>query len=115
MRLAIFPRLAVLILTLTFAAPAIAETDDFGIPVATSLIVLLVSFVLFLVFRELFCWYWKVNEIVSLLRDIRDAQVQNGASPMRAKRDAPHGANTARGTKENPFTALDDEREIDHR
>ena len=29
-------------------------------------------FVLFLVLRELFCWYWKINEMVKLLSEIRD-------------------------------------------
>jgi hypothetical protein len=113
MKLSIFSLLAMLILTLFFAAPAVAETDDFGIPIATSLIFLLVSFVFFLVLRELFCWYWKVNEIVSLLRDIRSAQIRDGASLTRAKHDAPHGINTVGETKENPFSALDNEREID--
>ena len=36
-------------------------------------LVLLVAFVvLFLVFRELVCWYWKINRSVELLTEIRD-------------------------------------------
>lgn len=29
-----------------------------------------IIFVLFLVFREFLCWYWKLNKIVSLLEKI---------------------------------------------
>ena len=32
----------------------------------------LISIVGFFVFRELLCWYWKINEAVSLLKEIRD-------------------------------------------
>lgn len=28
--------------------------------------------VIFLVFREFFCWYWKINQNVALLTEIRD-------------------------------------------
>jgi hypothetical protein len=30
----------------------------------------------FLVFREVWCWYWKINVIVKLLTEIRDRSVQ---------------------------------------
>jgi hypothetical protein len=33
---------------------------------------LLVLFVIFLVCREIVCWYWKMNETVKLLKQIRD-------------------------------------------
>lgn len=36
-------------------------------------ITVVVIVVLFLLFREIFCWYWKINERVSLLKEIRDA------------------------------------------
>ena len=29
------------------------------------------SIIIFLICRELFCWYWKQNQIISLLTDIR--------------------------------------------
>lgn len=35
-------------------------------------IVLLVVLVVFLILRELICWYWKINEKVALLKEIRD-------------------------------------------
>lgn len=31
-----------------------------------------VLIVIFLVFREIFCWYWKINKSVALLTEIRD-------------------------------------------
>lgn len=35
------------------------------------IITIIVTFVIFLVLRELNCWYWKINEIVTLLEDIK--------------------------------------------
>jgi hypothetical protein len=35
-------------------------------------ITVVIIVVLFLLFREIFCWYWKINERVSLLKEIRD-------------------------------------------
>jgi len=34
-------------------------------------ILLVVCVVIFAVFREVICWYWKLNEIVVLLTDIK--------------------------------------------
>lgn len=39
---------------------------------------LLVIVAVFLMCREVVCWYWKVNEVVAILRDIRKAL---GADP----------------------------------
>ena len=33
---------------------------------------LLILLVLFLIFREIVCWYWKINDQLGLLREIRD-------------------------------------------
>ena len=43
---------------------------------AGGLIVIAVWVVLFLVFREVFCWYWKINQLVALQRDSLQAQVE---------------------------------------
>ena len=49
---------------------------------ATELIIfLLVLVVLFFVLRELLLWYWKVNQVVALLTEIRDL-LRSGATPM---------------------------------
>jgi len=46
---------------------------DFVGNIMGSLVIVLIIFVaIFLVFRELFCWYWKINEMVGLLVEIRD-------------------------------------------
>jgi LSD1 subclass zinc finger protein len=47
--------------------------------------VLLILFVIFLICREINCWYFKINQRVGLLEDIRDLlkknlQLQNGAT-----------------------------------
>jgi len=41
------------------------------------LIVFLVAVIAFLLFREIMCWYWKINQIVTLLKEIKD----NTSSP----------------------------------
>lgn len=38
----------------------------------SSIIVLLVLIIFFLIGRELVCWYFKLNKISSLLEEIRD-------------------------------------------
>ncbi len=38
----------------------------------TVVLVVIVMVVLFIVFRELVCWYWKINRTVALLTEIRD-------------------------------------------
>ena len=41
-----------------------------GQTLVSVLIVLLVIVAFFFICREIVCWYWKVNKIVSLLEDI---------------------------------------------
>ena len=36
------------------------------------IVTLLVLFLIFIVCREIVCWYWKMNETVKLLKQIRD-------------------------------------------
>lgn len=35
-------------------------------------IVLIIVVVVFFILREVMCWYWKINEIVSILKDIQE-------------------------------------------
>jgi hypothetical protein len=45
----------------------------FGMPELTGLLILIaILLAIFLVLREFWCWYWKQNEIISLLTDIRN-------------------------------------------
>lgn len=41
--------------------------NDLGI-----VIILAVSVLLFFILRELFCWYWKINESIELQKDIKN-------------------------------------------
>jgi hypothetical protein len=36
------------------------------------LLLALISIIIFLIIREFNCWYWKQNEIVNLLKEIRE-------------------------------------------
>jgi hypothetical protein len=48
---------------------------------------LLIIIVIFLIFREIVCWYWKQNEIVSILKDIRHAvELQAGIETKENKK-----------------------------
>ena len=47
------------------------------------LITLVILVVIFLVLREFFCWYWKINERLALLKDIRDHLATQNASTGR--------------------------------
>lgn len=40
---------------------------------------LAIAFVIFAIFRELICWYWKINEATELLREVRDILRENAA------------------------------------
>lgn len=43
-------------------------------------IFVVVLVVIFLIFREFFCWYWKINQNVALLTEIRDLLAAKGNS-----------------------------------
>jgi len=49
--------------------------------VKETLITIAILMVIFLICRELMCWYWKINEMVSLLKSIDEkldgAQLRN--------------------------------------
>ena len=45
-------------------------TNDTG--VTGALIAIVVVLVIFFIARELVCWYWKINQQVALLTEIRD-------------------------------------------
>ena len=51
------------------------------------LVLSLVFVGIFIVCREIFCWYWKINQIVSLLTEIRDlasTRPQSSHGPARS-------------------------------
>lgn len=67
--------LALLPMSLFAQAPAVSSGGDYGY----LLFVLLICVLIFIVCRELLCWYWKINkmvsnqeEIIRLLRKIAD-------------------------------------------
>ena len=44
----------------------------FGVGSSELIITLLVFVLVFLICRELVCWYWKINKNIALLTEIRD-------------------------------------------
>lgn len=59
--------------------PASAQASGMGTATTTTLIAILVVIVLFLVLREFMCWYWKQNEMIGLLREMRNLLMQSPA------------------------------------
>ena len=42
-------------------------------PLVAAVIALAIVVVILLVFREVVCWYWKINRMVELLGELRQA------------------------------------------
>jgi hypothetical protein len=58
---------------LIIGLPSYAHAQgQYGDTLTSMLVSLLILLVVFLIFREVVCWYWKMNETVSLLKEIRD-------------------------------------------
>lgn len=56
--------------------------------IAAALVAMLVFVVIFLLFRVFWLWYWRINEIVSLLKSIdRRLAISNGET---ITQDTPH-------------------------
>ncbi|HVN90370.1 MAG TPA: hypothetical protein VMT61_11200 [Candidatus Binataceae bacterium] len=47
-------------------------------PLSSGIIGLLVVIVIFLLIREVVCWYWKINRMVELLESIDNRLRENG-------------------------------------
>ena len=62
----------IVILALLFAMPSYAFARGEGELIGMALISLLVIVVVFLILREFFCWYWKINQRIELLTEIRN-------------------------------------------
>ena len=61
-----------IVLALLFAMPSYAFAMNQFEPFVPMLMSFLFIVVLFLVFREVVCWYWKINVRIELLTEIRD-------------------------------------------
>ena len=66
--------------------------DFTGAMLGSLLVVAVVLVVIFLVFREVICWYWKINRSVALLTEIRDLLAAKGVSDTSPKMDNPDSA-----------------------
>lgn len=63
---------ALILMLIVFPQMAAAGPfDSGGALLGTLLIALLVLVLVFFIAREILCWYWKINTIVSLLEDIK--------------------------------------------
>jgi len=46
--------------------------NGFGNGVLMGVLILVLLFVIFLICREIICWYWKINKAISLLEIIAE-------------------------------------------
>jgi hypothetical protein len=54
--------------------------DTVGNSLATLLVALAVLTIIFLICREIVCWYWKINQSIALLTEIRDLLAQRNVT-----------------------------------
>ena len=78
-------KFSLIIFILTLALQPLYANAGFGDSggqsfIVTMLITVVVMIVVFLILREFFCWYWKINEIVSLLSDIKNRLSNNNSN-----------------------------------
>ncbi len=65
-----------------FLLPTLAHARGEGEVVVSALIVLVIIAVVFLILREVMCWYWKINIRVELLTEIRNLLKNNSQISM---------------------------------
>ena len=66
----------------------------------------LVSLVVFLIIRELVCWYWKINRIVELLEEIRGhLSALSGTVPTGSAREPTSAARSTEPVTPSPAVA----------
>ena len=63
------------------------DVGGYGELIGSLLIPLLVILIVFLILREIFCWYWKINETLSVLKEIRDLLKGNSPPATASKSD----------------------------
>mgnify|MGYP000666017073 CR=1 FL=1 len=55
-------------------------------PIYTISIAVIIGILLFLLFREILCWYWKINSRLAMLTEIRDLlaaqRLDSGHTPL---------------------------------
>ena len=62
----------IIAIAISFILPSYAYARGEGEFIGYIAIILLVIVLILLACREIVCWYWKINEIVYLLTDIRE-------------------------------------------
>lgn len=66
------PLLFISLFSLPSFAFARSGIDDLFTGLGGLFIFLVIIIVIFLICREIVCWYWKINETLSVLKEIRD-------------------------------------------
>lgn len=81
--------LAVAVTLLPGLSHAYGPSGDLGFGFVSLIIFVLVLLAIFLLCREIVCWYWKINKAVLLLTEIRDLLQRLQGSSMRTAEGAP--------------------------
>ncbi len=80
--------LAVAVTLLPGLSHAYGPSGDLGFGFVSLIIFVLVLLAIFLLCREIVCWYWKINKAVLLLTEIRDLLQRLQGSSMRTAEGA---------------------------
>ncbi len=79
--------LALLPTPLFSQTPSLPNSNGSSLTILTLIIILIILFLLFLAFREVMCWYWKINKtlenqetIIKLLEKIAGENKDNNAT-----------------------------------
>lgn len=76
------------------------------------IIAIVISIAVFLILREFICWYWKINERVSLLEDILEELKKMNGSEEKGEKEKTVPPKTETNKKEEQDED-DDEEELD--
>lgn len=75
--------------------------------IGTVFLVFIITFVIFLILRELMCWYWKINHIITLLEKISSRLAYIGSNNVLTTSNT-HNVRQSEGT----IPTVDDDNEI---
>jgi uncharacterized membrane protein len=77
--------------------------NTFGTPNLVSVLIgLAILLVVFLLVREVLCWYWKINKAISLLTEIRDLLAKGGVASMPSTSTSGPSAGAHSGSQREP-------------
>jgi hypothetical protein len=80
-----------MVIAIILIIPKRAYASGYSDAIGSILVTLLIIVVIFLICREIICWYWKINQSISLLTEIRDllksSQIRTNTETIHEKKN----------------------------